>query len=397
MVDPAGSAGSGRGRRGLVVDAVSLINRVLKDLEKRHAPDVSDAGRLPPQVKAAAGRRPGRLPRYTWVLGLALILVALGWWWSEREDVPGKTVQAPAQPTRPAAQSADPAVPDPSAATSAVLPAPVASAPEQPPGPAPGEPATPAPAPPATSGDADPAAITPPAVEAPAPAPRDPPAAARPVPDMPEYEAQDEAGPAPGRIDKQVRPLDAAERAEQEFRRGMELFRGGRTDEAEAAWRSALEIDPAAAAPRQALLGALLERGERERAEKLLQEGLRVNPRQPKQIMLLARLQLDRGAQSEALRTLEQGLPHAQWNAEYLSMTAAVMSRVGRHRDAAELYASALRIAPGNGVWEMGRGMALRADGQRAQALAAFQRASQMQGLSPDLRAFVERQIRELQ
>ena len=78
-------------------------------------------------------------------------------------------------------------------------------------------------------------------------------------------------------------------------------------------------------------------------------------------------------------------------------MTAAVMSRVGRHRDAAELYASALRVVPGNAVWEMGRGMALRADGQREQALAAFQRASRLPGLSPELRAFVERQIRELQ
>ena len=213
----------------------------------------------------------------------------------------------------------------------------------------------------------------------------------------PELEPEAMQPSAPERIDKPLQSPDTAARAEQEFRRGMQLFRGGRTDEAEAAWRAALDLDPAAAAPRQALLGALLERGERERAETLLQEGLRMNPRQPKQIMLLARLQLDRGAQTEALRTLEQGLPHAQWNAEYLSMTAAVMSRVGRHRDAAELYASALRVVPGNAVWEMGRGMALRADGQREQALAAFQRASRLPGLSPELRAFVERQIRELQ
>ncbi|MCC7546767.1 MAG: tetratricopeptide repeat protein [Burkholderiales bacterium] len=366
---------------------MSLINRVLKDLEKRRAREVEDPGTLPPEVRPAAGGGPRKLPAYTWLLGLALIVAALGWWWSERMQPagPAPVMQEPAPTTLPVPnaerageeQPADPALPDP-----------VAVAPQTPemPETTPASPPEPSPA------VSDP--LPEPEMEPPAPAPRTP---ALPSPDASGEGAAPDDRNVPGRIDKQVHPLDAAERAEQQFRRGMDLFRGGRPDEAEAAWRAALEIDPAAAAPRQALLGALLERGERERAENLLQDGLRANPKQPKQIMLLARLQLDRGAQSDALRTLEQGLPHAQWNAEYLSMTAAVMSRVGRHRDAADLYGAALRIAPANGVWEMGRGMALRADGQRAPALAAFQRASQMQGLSPELRAFVERQIRELQ
>jgi len=398
---------------------VSLINRVLKDLEQRRAGAAgNDAPALPREVRAAAGARARRLPAYTWIVGLALILAALAWWWLDGSMDSGPAPDA-ARLTQPAAPAPPPAEPlpiepvptesaptepvqtesaqtesapveslpaDPATAASAPLPAPIAIAPEPP--------LASAPAPvesPSAAAGADQRApempVAPPPPRTPAPAVREP------------AGSIDEPAPAPdaGRIDKQVHPLSAAERAEEEFRRGMDLFRAGRADEAEAAWRAALAIEPAAAAPRQALLGALLERGERERAETLLQEGLRANPRQPKQTMLLARLQLDRGAQADALHTLEQGLPHAQWNAEYLSMTAAVMSRVGRHRDAADLYASALRIVPGNAVWEMGRGMALRADGQRAQALAAFRRASQMAGLSPELHAFVERQIRELQ
>lgn len=378
-----------------MVVAVSLINRVLKDLEKRHAREVSDASTLPPEVRAASGAGPVRLPRYTWLLGLALILGALLWWWSDRAEVPGVPASAPspgAVSTAPPPLANGPS-PAPEAPASAPVPAPVAVAPElplTPPAPVQMQPEPPPPA--------EEAAATPPDAQSPARRAGRTVERVAPEPDL-ELEPQFEpdSREAPGRIDKQVHPLAAGERAEQEFRRGMTLFQSGRTDEAEAAWRAALEFDPTAAAPRQALLGALLERGERERAETLLQDALRVNPRQPKQTMLLARLQLDRGAQSDALRTLEQGLPHAQWNAEYLSMTAAVMSRVGRHRDAAALYASALRIAPGNAVWEMGRGMALRAEGERVQALAAFQRASQMPGLSPELRAFVERQIRELQ
>jgi MSHA biogenesis protein MshN len=113
--------------------------------------------------------------------------------------------------------------------------------------------------------------------------------------------------------------------------------------------------------------------------------------------MLLARLQLDRGAQQEALRTLEAGLPGAQWNADYLSMTAAVMSRAGRNAEAAQLYEGALRMGPGNAVWHMGLGMALRAEGRRPEARAAFERARDLKTLNPDLQAFVERQVRELQ
>ncbi len=381
-----------------MVDAVSLINRVLKDLEKRHAGEVGGPATLPRGVRPAGDARFPRLPAYSWLLGLALIVAALAWWWTERLEPapPPERVQAPA-PVTPPAQA--PIAPQQSPATA--LPAPVPIQPETPQVPPPVPPEVPAPEPAATAVPAEPQA-PPPSSDTPESAmdeerpslAREGPLA-RQAPSEPVVDANELA--VPGRIDKQVRPLEAAERAEQEFRRGMELFRGGRTDEAEAAWRAALDIDPAASAPRQALLGVLLERGEREWAEKLLQDGLRSNPRQPRQIMLLARLQLDRGAQTEALRTLEQGLPHAQWNAEYLSMTAAVMSRVGRHRHAAELYASALRIVPGNAVWEMGRGMALRADGQREVALAAFQRASQLQGLTPELRAFVERQVRELQ
>ena len=176
----------------------------------------------------------------------------------------------------------------------------------------------------------------------------------------------------------------------------MSLLQQGRAQEAEAALRAALEADPSHEQARQALLGALLERGRRAEAEALLQEGLQANPRQVSLAMLLARLQLDRGAQQEALDTLLAALPNAQWSPDYLAMTAAVLARASRHHEAAALYEAALRIGPNNAVWTMGLGLALRADGQPQEALAAFERARDLKTLNPDLQAYVERQIREL-
>ena len=139
------------------------------------------------------------------------------------------------------------------------------------------------------------------------------------------------------------------------------------------------------------------KQGERAQAERLLQDGLRGNPAQSTLGLVLARLQVDRGAQAEALQTLEAGLPHARHSVEYLTTTAAVMARAGRHGEAAALYEDALRIGPGNAVWYMGLGLALRADGRPRDALAAFQRARDMRALNPELQAFVERSVRELQ
>jgi MSHA biogenesis protein MshN len=211
-----------------------------------------------------------------------------------------------------------------------------------------------------------------------------------------EREAADRSAEPAGSIDKQVRPLSANARADAEFRRGMSLVQQGHPQDAEGALRAALEADPGHEQARQALLGVLLERGRRTEAETLLQEGLAANPKQVSLAMLLARLQLDRGAQQEALDTLLAALPNAQWSPDYLAMTAAVLSRASRHREAAALYEAALRIGPNNAVWTMGLGLALRADGRPQEALAAFERARDLKTLNPDLQAFVERQIREI-
>ena len=177
----------------------------------------------------------------------------------------------------------------------------------------------------------------------------------------------------------------------------MDLVQQGRPAEAEDALHLALVEQPGYEQARQALVGLLLESGRRSEAEALLQEGLRAEPRQINLAMLLARLRVERGALQEALDTLQTYLPNAQWSADYLAMTAAVMARASRNREAAQFYEGALRIGPNNAVWTMGLGLALRADGRPREALAAFQRARDLGTLAPELQTYVERQIRDLQ
>jgi len=399
---------------------VSLINQVLKDLEKRHATRADVRG-LPPSVRPLpdqGGRRTGWLFAAGGVLLLAVAGAAA--WWFLLRPAPAPHPALPAQPmaerppspiSQPAAGgeeslAAAPASAGPTASTPAVTaPQPLQPAARAPAGAGqatgeeqPSAAASPAATAsmPAEAADAETKSAPPKAVAAKPPAPRKPePAPAEPV-DRPEELGAPPPSQAAGSIDKQMRPLSPNARAESEFRRGIGLLRQGRAQEAEAAWRAALESDPSHEQARQALLGALLEKGRRGEAEALLQEGLQANPRQVNLAMLLARLQVDRGAQQEALATLQASLPNAQWSPDYLAMTAAVLARASRHREAADLYEAALRIGPNNAVWTMGLGLALRADGRPQEALAAFERARDLRTLNPDLQAYVERQIREL-
>jgi MSHA biogenesis protein MshN len=403
---------------------MSLINQVLKDLEKRHAGRDAVRG-LPDSLRPLPDHPPRRTALWATLAGLiagALVATAAWWFvlrpaatWAPPKEVP--TMARPDLVPKPAAAEHVAVATSPVAqpATAAVSPAPVASL----------SPASLAPV--AAVADSPPPAPTVARrlVHAPAAEPADPsrartplevktqrtavPAVAHlarseeprqaPLPPSPASEPKpvSEAAPAepPTSIDKQEHAVNPQERAEGEFRRGMALLQQARSADAERAFRSALAADPSAESPRQALLGLLLESGRRDEAETLLREGLQANPRQSKFAMILARLQLDRGAQDQAIETLTASLPNAQSDAEFLAMDGAVMSRAGRYREAADMYQAALRIGPNNALWNVGLGVALKADGRSRDALAAFQRAHDIGTLTPDLKAYVEQQLRD--
>jgi MSHA biogenesis protein MshN len=167
--------------------------------------------------------------------------------------------------------------------------------------------------------------------------------------------------------------------------------------EAEAAFREALHVDPLLDKARQALLGIYVEAGRREDAERLLEDRLQVDRKHFGFAMALARLQLGRGSNGDALITLQRSLPYGENSADYQAMLANALSRVSRHKEAAERYDAASRLAPRNALWLMGLGVELRADTRNAEARAAFQRAREIGGLNAQLTAFLDQQLRELQ
>jgi MSHA biogenesis protein MshN len=190
------------------------------------------------------------------------------------------------------------------------------------------------------------------------------------------------------------RGLNAGQRAEAEYRRALSVLQEGHTGDAIASLEQALQIEPRHEAARQTLVGLLIENKRPEEAARQLQQGLGADPRQPALAMLLARLQIERGW--TGIETLQRTLPYATGNAEYHAFLAGALQRQQRHREAAEQYQAALRAMPNNGVWLMGLGISLQAEKRNPEALEAFQKARAAPSLSPELQAFVERKLQQL-
>jgi MSHA biogenesis protein MshN len=201
----------------------------------------------------------------------------------------------------------------------------------------------------------------------------------------------------PGSIDRQPHLSTPAERAENEFRKATVLLNQGRVAEAMDGYQLTLQQDSGHAAARQALVGLLLENRRIDEAQQLLQEGLSLNPDRSAYSMLLARIQVERGDLQGAHDLLGRHAGSAGNNADYHAFDAALLQRLGRHKEAVAEYQAALTLAPRAGLWWMGMGISLQADNRGTEALDAFKRAKSTGGLSPDLLAFVDQRMKQLQ
>lgn len=345
---------------------MSLINKMLQDLDARGTPDArADAG----GIRSVPERERGvsRALLFGGAAGLTAAAIALGWVYLKRPAVPPMLVNVASTPV-PAAVPAPAPMP-------VAAPAPVAVAPVEP------EPVFMA------------EETAPVSKARPAEARRVMETVAKPAAVLP---ARTLAPAASERIidGKQVTP---SQRVENEYRRALGQLQDGRVAEALAGLQQTLQLDPRHQGARETLVRLLLEAQRPDEAARQLQLSLALDPKQPAQAMMLARLQLDKpNGGPAALDTLTRSLPYAADNGDYRAFLAGVLQREQRYREAAEQYQLALQTAPDNSVWWMGLGIALQADNHPTQARQAFERAKGLQTLTPQLQAFVERKLVQL-
>lgn len=198
-------------------------------------------------------------------------------------------------------------------------------------------------------------------------------------------------------IDVSPRAPDARQRANDAIESGLQAFGRKQYVEAQRAFRGALELEPANDRGRQALLSALLATDDKRAAEAAADEGVLQGTAKVGFALVSARLKLERGAAKEAIAVLERERAAGARHADYQALWGNALSREARYAEAVQRYASAVELAPASAAHHVGLGYALRNDGQFASANAVFQSVAEMPGLSPQLADLVEQQLAALQ
>ena len=353
---------------------MSLVNRMLRDLDRRQASDVAPADVPPGQVRAVPRSSGGR--EWFWRSVAALLLVSVAWIvWVTYQLRP-----RPALATTLAFSAAEEAKRRPVQTTF--------------------EPAAKPPAQPEPQQQA--AAVPPPVqleflklaqlIETPIPdqpAPKPKSSAPRPA-----------TGPVsltpPASLSKRNRPRSADLDAESLFREGVAMLNQGRVTEAQQDFAAALKKYAAHEPARQALVSILIDRGQLDEARRLLEEGLALNPAQAHFAAVLARIHVEQRNYTAAADILNASREAGREDADYQVLLGAVLQRLGRHAEAADALRSAVELKKQPAATWVALGVSLEATGKKAQAVEAYRRSLVAAAGNQDTRGYAEMRIRAL-
>lgn len=365
---------------------MSLINKMLRDLDQRQASAAERAGLAAGQVRALPPER--RFPWSRSLLVLAGAVVGAAGWWllsdgQTRTRMPvtlaAPAPLAPSTPAQPPAPpAAEPALPGPAVAMPAlVVPMPGEEHEEH------GEHDKPAAAARIESLQLDLRLSQPPAPVRGEPARPEAPTRVR-VP----------VDTVPAVIDKRPHDTPGGNSAEAEYRKAMAAFRQGRSSEALPAFQNALRLDGHHVAARQALLSLLMEQGRWPEAQVVASEGLAVDAAQPGWAMILARLQVEQGLVTAAQETMARHAAHGERSADYQAFHALLLQKLQRPREAVDRFRAATSLRPNEGRWWYGLGLALEADQRFQEAREAFRQARETGNLPAELAAVLDQHLR---
>lgn len=368
---------------------MSLINRMLSDLEERRGGNLRNVDRAIDGLRATQGpapRRKKRIAPATVATGcvIAGLMVLCGYLFVSRPST-STMVQAPAatpvpEPavtaSTPVTVQQPPASPAPAAAAPSVTPQPM--------------PVVITDTPPAAAEPVERAAEPPPAV------PRTETPLTEPARDIaaawPEPEPEPEPARAPPKRQRMLSTGSSGERQEPLVDTEKRAPPARERSSADSSFHIA-EATPRSIAD-EAL--ALLEEGDSAAAESLLREGLANAPGDSDMARVLGHILLARNDASAAVRVLRPAAPTVEADPDFNALLAAAEQRSGAHDQAIRRYRSLLERTPGNGAWLVGLGISLRANGDAKAASDAFLQALADTSLPAPLHDFAMQQATQV-
>ena len=118
--------------------------------------------------------------------------------------------------------------------------------------------------------------------------------------------------------------------------------------------------------------------------------------RSPKLRQIKARWYAQKGEYNLALYTLNSDLPQIETYPEYYVLLAAYYQRYGSAAEAKQAYSSLVDYDETVADWWAGLGLASDRNNEKAKAIYAYQQALEIKGLSPELFNFVKPRLKQL-
>jgi MSHA biogenesis protein MshN len=202
----------------------------------------------------------------------------------------------------------------------------------------------------------------------------------------------------PMELKKKRRPLNSKQMAEVAYQKGYKFLQQGRLREGKEYLREALSIYIPHIKAREMLAGIYIKSGHLISAAELLSEGVKVAPDYPLFAKLYARVLLEQNNPALAIQILERGSAAARINVEpdYYALLAATYQRVNQHDKAVDIYLQLVKIRPSAGVWWLGLGISLEKSAKKKEALEAYQRAQKTGSLKAGLVKFADNRVAAL-
>ncbi len=195
-------------------------------------------------------------------------------------------------------------------------------------------------------------------------------------------------------ISRHAVPPTRAERSAAQYRLAIASLRQGKAGAARRDLKAALGLVPGAVSPSLLLAGLEVRAGQLKAAQRVLARGFALHPQVSALIMLLAQVDLRLGQPAEALGVLAKVSPEAQTE-PYWALLAASRLRDGNVKAAVHAYEDGLqRFAHSGGLW-VGLGLADSERGHPRAAHEAFIRAQKC-ALDPVLARFVHQELSSL-
>jgi MSHA biogenesis protein MshN len=352
---------------------MSLINEMLRDLDRRQALAVA-GGQLPPgQVTAVAPAPQGR--QWFWTLVAFLMLLAIAWVGWVAYQIHARPMIATELAFRAAEErKARPPEPQPV----------VAASPAPQPAPEPAKESEP----PELFRLAQ--LIETPIAEAAKPK------APAPAPTALPPQQKVRIGSSEPAVTRRDIPRSPLEQAEHQFRQGVALLNQGRVSEAQEQFGAAIARHAGHQAARQALVAILIERGRLEEARLLLEEGLSTNPGNVQFATVLARIFVERRDYASAENVLASARSGGDTDADYQLVLGAVQQHLGKHAQATAAFEKAASLKPQAATTWLAMAISLEASGRKAEAVEAYRKSLAANTLSQEARGYAEARIRGL-